>query len=115
MATPLETLTAALEPTGMPVLGKVPSNVTKPTIVLGIERLEPGGIGRQRRWTIAVSVLSAIADPEGADLDLEAAVGKVLDAIDKAQPVRWTQAESGAINDAFNAIKISVEILTQEG
>jgi hypothetical protein len=115
MATPLESVVAALSPTGYATVGRVPGQINAPTLLVGIDRIEPGGVGRIRRWTIAVTVLSALQDPEAADMDLEAAVTKVLDAIDKAQPMRWTQVEYGALNEQYIGLKVSIEILTQEG
>jgi len=111
----LESVTAALLPTQFPTVGRVPQQINGPTLLIGIERVEPHGVGRIRRWTVGVTVLSALQDPEAADLDLEAAVTKVLNALDKAQPLNWTTAEAGALNEKYNALKVSVQILTQEG
>lgn len=114
MATPIATVVAALQPAGYATVGRVPVNITKPTVVVGIERVELGGIGRTRKWTIAVQVLSPLTDPEAADLDLEASVTEVLNALDQAPGLNWTTGEAGAVNEAFNAVKISVEVFTQE-
>ena len=102
-------------PLGWPVLGRLPENVTGLTLCITVAKVEHSPtLPRQcRDWSIDLLVLSALQDPEHADLELEDAVDDVLDAIDNAQPLRWTTSERVVLDETYNAHRIAVVITMQ--
>jgi len=85
------------------------------TLLVGVAKVErnPALPMQCREWTVDVVVVSALEDPEAADLQLEDAVDDVLDAIDAAQPVRWTTSERVVLDEKYNAHRVSVAIVMQ--
>ena len=106
---------AVLQPLGWPTMGRLPENITAITLVVGIAKVEhnPALPMRCRDWTVDVAVLSPLQDPGSADLELEDAVDDVLDAIDNAQPLRWTTSERVVLDESYNAHRIAVVITMQ--
>ena len=106
---------AVLEPLTWPTMGRLPANVTGITLLVAVAKVErnPALPQQCRDWTLDVVVLSPLQDPEQADLELEDAVDDVLDAIDTAQPLRWTTSERVVLDEKFNAHRISVVITMQ--
>jgi hypothetical protein len=106
---------AVLAPLGWPTMGRLPENVSTITLSVGVSKVEhnPALSMRCRDWTIDVLVLSPLQDPEAADLALEDAVDDVLDAIDNAQPLRWTTSERVVLDETYNAHRIAVVITMQ--
>lgn len=106
---------AVLEPLTWPIVGRLPANVTGITLLVVVAKVErnPALPQQCRDWTLDVVVLSALQDPEHADLELEDAVDDVLDAIDSAQPLRWSTSERVVFDEKFNAHRIPVVITMQ--
>lgn len=107
---------AVLTPLGWPVLGRLPDNVTDVTLAVTVARVEHNAAlpPQCRDWTLDVFVLSPLQDPGAADLALEDAVDDVLDAVDAAQPLRWTTSERVVLDEKFNAHRIAVVITMQK-
>jgi len=106
---------AVLEPLTWPVLGRLPDNITGITLAVTVANVEhnPQLPMKCRDWTLNVLVLSPLQDPEQADLELEDALDQVLDAVDAAQPLRWTTSERVVLDEKYNAHRISVVITMQ--
>lgn len=116
--TPVSALTevlAVLKPLGWPMLGRLPDNVAALTLAVMVAKVEhnPQLPMRCRDWTVDVLLLSPLQDPEKADLELEDAVDDVLDALDNAQPLRWTTSERVVLDEKFNAHRVAVVITMQ--
>jgi hypothetical protein len=111
----LTELSAVLAPLGWPVMGRLPDNVTGVTLAITVAKVEhnPQLPMRCRDWTLDVFVLSPLQDPEKADLELEDAVDDVLDALDDAQPLRWTTSERVVLDESYNGHRIAVVITMQ--
>jgi hypothetical protein len=101
----------ALAGTGYPIVtGRWPEQITQPTLVIRTTAGQPAGTGRARAWEVTVTVLSplTVTDP---DTDLDASVGKVLDALDATQPLTWLRAERAAVaGDAYAAMDVTVAV-----
>lgn len=106
---------AVLESLDWPTMGRLPDNITTLTLVVMVAKVEhnPQLPMRCRDWTIDVLVLSPLQAPDKADLELEDAVDDVLDAIDNAQPLRWTTSERIVLDESYNGHRIAVAITMQ--
>lgn len=112
----LTTVIDVLTPLNKPTMGRLPSNISGITFVVLVGQVEhspPGMPPQCRDWTIDVLVLSPLADPEHADLELEDAVDDVLDAVDASQPLRWTTSERVVLEENYNAHRIAVVVTMQ--
>jgi len=95
------------------VQGRWPDQITETTLALGVQTVEPRGIGRMRQWTLLLGILTAL-ESEGVDDDLEATLADVLDALDVAR-IGWTTATRQAVaDDAYHAYVVTVNVITQE-
>lgn len=111
----LDKVKAVLEPLGRPVvLSRIPPQVGQPTFCLLLSKVEPQGIARMRLWTVDVYTLTPRTEPSDADDELESVLAAALDVLDKAQPMRWAEAERGTANEAFHSFKITVQLTLQE-
>ncbi len=111
----LSTVIEVLRPLGRPTVGRLPANITSITFAVAVGQVErsPGLPQKCRDWTIDVLVLSPLADPEHADLQLEDALDDVLDAIDAAQTLRWNACERVVLEEDYNAIRVAVVVTMQ--
>lgn len=104
-----------LLPIGHPVLlSRLPEHAGKPQYAVFVEKVEPQGTGRMRRWTLAVYCLTAKSDPDDADTNLDQILNAALDELDKNTHLHWTEAERGTANDSFNSFKISLWLVMAE-
>lgn len=105
----------ALAATELPITdGRLPDQITDPALALGVEQVEPAGVGRMRRWTLWLAVLTPLQS-EGVDDDLEQTLAAVLDALDAARQLTWTTATRTAVkDDAYHAIVVNVSVTMQE-
>lgn len=108
-------LLAVLSPLGYPVVdGRWPANVTRSTLTVRTQEVRPTGTGRMRTWEMVVTVLTAY-QAAGADDDLDTVLGRVLDALDDAQPVQWVNVARVTVdNDAYNAHDVTVTVTLQK-
>lgn len=108
---------AGLVAAGLPLLdARLPENITKATLVLGVTKVEPGPVSRQRTWTLWLAVLTQ-HQSTGVDDALEETLGSVLDALDHARPspLNWTAAQRQPVkDDAYHAYVIDVTVIMQE-
>lgn len=108
---------AGLVENGLPIVdGKLPEQIDKPTLALGVTKVEPGPVSKLRTWTLWLAVLTKYVT-EGVEDDLEATLTAVLDALDGARPtpLAWTAAERTPVkDDAYHAYAIAVTVTMQE-
>jgi len=111
----LSEVIAVLAPLGWTTMGRLPENISAVTLAVMVAKVEhsPNLPPQCRDWSIDVIVLSPLQDPGQADLELEDAVDDVLDAIDAAQPLRWTTSERVVLDETYNAHRVSVVITMQ--
>jgi hypothetical protein len=106
---------AVLTPLGWPTMGRLPDNISGITLAVSVAKVEHNAAlpMQCRDWSIDVLVLSPLQDPEHADLELEDAVDDVLDALDNAQPLRWTTSERVVLDESYNGHRVTVVITMQ--
>lgn len=110
----LSTVIDVLKPLALPTVGRLPSNISGVTLCVFVDSVERNPAAQfLRDWTINVLVLSPLADPEHADLELEDAVDDVLDVVDAAQPLRWTTSERVVLDENYNAHRVAVVVTMQ--
>lgn len=112
-SSPLTVVIDALAPTGYTVItGRLPDNVSKLTVVIGLGDMVPGPPQGQLTWKVPVVVLSALKD-EKAERDLEAAVLTVVGALNRADLIALTGGSRGTAGDqAYNSFALEVEVYT---
>jgi len=105
----------ALNGTELPIVdGRLPEQISGPTLALGVQEIEPAGIARMRKWALWLGILTPLQS-EGVEDQLEQTLTTVLDALDAAQPLTWTTATRTAVkDDAYHAIVVTVTVTTQE-
>lgn len=113
MTGPRAIVVDALTPLGYTIeQGRLPANITAPTLLVTTASFVPGPTMFNVSWTLHVVVLSPLTT-EAADDDLEHVVRLVVGALVDAQPLLLVNGERAVVaGDAYNAFTLTVEVTT---
>lgn len=113
MTGPREIVVDALAPLGYTIVqGRLPANISAPTLLVSTASFIPGPTMFNLSWTLHVVVLSPLLT-EAADDDLERLVREVVHALVDSQPLLLVNGERAVVaGDAYNAFTLTVEVTT---
>lgn len=89
-------------------------NVARPVVMVRVDAVAPArNVAQgQRRYGCAVLVVVPTTDPGPADDELDALLEDVLEAIELAPKLDWTEAKRATLDDTWPAYEVTVNITT---